>query len=129
MRQLGFHDGTVRGLKDWKAESNYIQMNPVKARFCERPGVLVMDPNLDVASVAKALIAASTTQRLERLPPNELHRGAVELGGARRATSVGPEGPSPGGSTAIGAVSEAIGQVAAVQSQRPKRMPPEEKTE
>jgi putative transposase len=34
--QAGFHDWTIRDVEDWRAKANYIHMNPVKARLCER---------------------------------------------------------------------------------------------
>ena len=34
--QVGFHDRTIRDLDDWHAKANYIRMNPVRARLCER---------------------------------------------------------------------------------------------
>ena len=35
--QVGFHDWTIRGGEDYRAKVRYIHMNPVQARFVERP--------------------------------------------------------------------------------------------
>jgi putative transposase len=53
IRQLGFHDWTIRHSEDYRAKVRYIQMNPVQARLVDRPedwsygsagGKFVMDP-------------------------------------------------------------------------------------
>jgi putative transposase len=84
--QKGFHDWTIRDLDDWNAKANYIRMNPVKARICERPedwpfssarskialdGVPTRYQNL--ASGAKAQDYGTLTQGLKPLPPKERH--------------------------------------------------------
>jgi REP-associated tyrosine transposase len=82
--QVGFHDWTIRDLDDWKAKANYIYMNPVKARLCERAeewpsssanGKFCLDPMPEkyenLASGAKAPIVSAFTQRLKPLPPKE----------------------------------------------------------
>ncbi len=104
MWQVGFHDWTIRDLEDWKA--NYIHMNPVKARLCERPedwayssagGKFCMDGMPDkyqnLASGAKAQVVGTFAQGLKPLPPKETARaGPFEAQGK-------PEGPTPGAPT------------------------------
>jgi putative transposase len=82
--QVGFHDWTIRDLDDWRAKSNYIRMNPVKARLCEHiedwpyssagskfalDGVPARYQNL--ASGAKALDVGALTPGLKSRPPKE----------------------------------------------------------
>ncbi len=86
--QVGFHDWTIRDLDDWRAKSNYIRMNPVKARLCEcvedwpyssecsrfaLDGVPVRYQNLD--SGAKAQVAADLTPGRTSPPPKEREFG------------------------------------------------------
>jgi len=82
--QVGFHDWTIRDGEDWKAKANYIHMNPVKARLCERAedwpyaslnGRFCLDSvpekYTNLASGAKAQDLGAVTQGLKPLPPNE----------------------------------------------------------
>ncbi len=100
--QVGFHDWTIRDWKDWKAKTNYIYMNPVKARLCERPedwafssanGKFCMDGVVEkyqiLASGAKAPVVGTFAQGLKPLPPKETARV-----GPFRAQGE-PEGPPP----------------------------------
>jgi putative transposase len=95
--QEGFHDWTIRNWQDWKAKAEYIHMNPVKARLCERPrhwryssacGKFVLDvvPERyqDLASGAKAQIPGTFTPGLKPRPPKEVEK----------TTNVRPEGPT-----------------------------------
>src|SRR5271157_209460 len=97
--QVGFHDWTIRDLEDWKDKTNYIHMNPVKARLCERPedwpyssanGKSRLDSlpekYQNLASGAKAQVVGAFMQGLKPLPPKETAR-------------VGPKGPTPGAPT------------------------------
>jgi putative transposase len=82
--QVGFHDWTIRDMEDWRAKANYIHMNPVKARLCERvedwpyssacsmfalDGVPARYQNL--ASGAKAQVVESPAPGLKSRPPKE----------------------------------------------------------
>ncbi len=82
--QVGFHDWTIRDREDLKAKANYIHMNPVKARLCERvedwpyssvSGRFCLDPvpekYQNLASGAKAQTVSAFTQGLKPLPPKE----------------------------------------------------------
>ncbi len=82
--QVGFHDWTIRDTEDWKAKANYIHMNPVRARLCERAedwpyssasGRFCLDPvpkkYQNLASGAKAQVLGAVTQGLKPLPPKE----------------------------------------------------------
>jgi hypothetical protein len=82
--QVGFHDWTIRDGEDWKAKANYIHMNPVKARLCERAedwpyaslnGRFCLDSvpekYTNLPSGAKAQDLGAVTQGLKPLPPNE----------------------------------------------------------
>jgi putative transposase len=93
--QVGFHDWTIRDLEDWKAKANYIHMNPVKARLCERSEDWpyssasrkfsldsVPQKYENMASGAKAQVVAAFAQGLKPLPPKE-------------TAKAGPEGPTP----------------------------------
>jgi putative transposase len=106
--QVGFHDWTIRDLEDWKAKANYIQMNPVKARLCERPedwayssacskfaldGVPVRYQNL--ASGAKAQDVGAPTPGLKPRPPKEAERVDDTTGCFTKRSIVGHEGPTP----------------------------------
>ena len=84
--QEGFHDWTVRDLEDWKAKANYIHMNPVKARFCERAedwpyssasGKFRLGPVPEkcqhLASGAEAQDLGPSTPGLKPRPPKEGH--------------------------------------------------------
>ena len=82
--QVGFHDWTIRDGEDWKAKANYIHMNPVKARLCERAEDWpysslngrfrlhsVPEKYTNLASGAEAQDLGAVTQGLKPLPPNE----------------------------------------------------------
>jgi putative transposase len=84
--QVGFHDWTIRDLEDWKTKTEYIHMDPVKARLCERAedwanssatrkfcmnGMPEKYRNL--ASGAKAQCGGDFAQGLKPLPPKERH--------------------------------------------------------
>jgi len=86
--QVGFHDWTIRDLDDWNAKANYIRMNPVKARLCERSedwpyssananfsldGVPGRYQNLP--SGAKAHFTGPPTPGLKSRPPKEKEFG------------------------------------------------------
>ena len=91
IRQVGFHDWTIRDLDDWNTKANYIRMNPVKARLCERledwpyssacsksalDGIPARYQNR--ASGAKAEDVSSLTPGLKPRPPKEFaKRGGV----------------------------------------------------
>ena len=105
--QVGFHDWTVRDLDDWKAKANYIYMNPVKARLCERAedwpyssanGKFRLDCTPEkyqnLASGAKAQDCGSLTQGLKPLPPKELEKAAEKPSFAVRTPNVGLKGPT-----------------------------------
>ena len=106
--RAGFHDWTIRDLDDWKAKTNYIRMNPVKAGLCERvedwsyssacskfalDGVPARYQNL--ASGAKAQIVESLTRGLKPRPPKEVERVGNASGHFAKSVNVGPEGPAP----------------------------------
>jgi putative transposase len=105
--QVGFHDWTMRDFEDWKAKANYIHMNPVKARLCERPedwkyssaaGKFCVDPvpekYKNLASGAKARIVSTFTQGLKPLPPKESEGASEESPVVLQVHKVGPEGPN-----------------------------------
>jgi len=82
--QVGFHDWAIRDLEDWKAKADYIRMNPVRARLCERQEHwqyssangrfrldLMPEKFQTVASGAKAQIISASVQGLKPLPPKE----------------------------------------------------------
>jgi putative transposase len=89
--QVGFHDWTVRDMDDWNAKANYIRMNPVKARLCERvedwpysSGCSRLVPDgvparyLNLTSGAEAQDVIALTPGLKPRPPKELgKRGGV----------------------------------------------------
>jgi REP-associated tyrosine transposase len=85
--QVGFHDWTIRELEDWRVKANYIHMNPVKARLCERPGdwpyssacfKFSMDDiparYQNLASGAKAQVISALTPGLKPRPPEKFGR-------------------------------------------------------
>jgi hypothetical protein len=106
--QVGFHDWTIRDLEDWKAKANYIHMNPVKARLCERPedwpyssagckfpldGIPAKYHN--VASGAKAQVISPPAPGLKPRPPQEAEKTGGVRGRFGGQADVGPKGPSP----------------------------------
>ncbi len=85
IRQVGFHDWTIRDLADWRAKVLYIHMNPVHAKLVHRPeewphssasGKFTLDPIpgkfTHLASGAKAQTDAVLTPGLKPRPPKEL---------------------------------------------------------
>ena len=85
--QMGFHDWTIRDLDDWMAKANYIHMNPLRARLCERPEAWPYSsacPHFrkdeiparyqNLASGAKAQVVESVTPGLKPRPPREFGR-------------------------------------------------------
>ena len=116
--QVGFHDWTIRDLDDWKAKAKYIQMNPVKARLCERVEDWVYssanqkfcldgmpEKYRNLASGAKAQFVGTVAQGLKPLPPKE-------------TAGAGPKGPTPNTSPATQETLEAQGKL--------KPLPPKE---
>jgi hypothetical protein len=86
--QVGFHDWTIRDLDDWNAKANYIRMNPVKSRLCERaedwpnssanskfPLDAVPAKYLNLASGANPQVAGALTPGLKSRPPKEREFG------------------------------------------------------
>ncbi len=83
----GFHDWTIRDPQGWKAKAEYIHMNPVKARLCERPqdwryssanGKFLLDAvpekYQNLSSGAKAQIPGRSTPGLKPRPPKEAEK-------------------------------------------------------
>jgi putative transposase len=107
--QVGFHDWTIRDPEDWKAKANYIHMNPVKARLCERAedwmyssatGKFCLDPAPEkyqnLSSGAKAQIVSRVMQGLKPLPPKGSEKTAEEGFVAAQTPNVGVKAPTPG---------------------------------
>jgi putative transposase len=139
--QVGFHDWTIRDLDDWKAKANYIHMNPVKARLCERAedwpyssvnGRFCLDAVPEkfenLASGAKAQIQEVRTQGLKPLPPKELEKIAEGSSVARQTHDVGAKAPTPGAVTQIAATVGAKAQIQEVRTQGLKPLPPKEQS-
>ena len=153
--QVGFHDWTIRDLDDWKAKAKYIQMNPVKARLCERVEDWVYssanqkfcldgmpEKYRNLASGAKAQFVGTVAQGLKPLPPKETAkvgakaptRGGCTEGSIPQglkptfvgSSNVGPKGPTPGACTEKSIPSGAKAQVAGGLLQGLKPLPPKE---
>ena len=125
--QVGFHDWTIRDVEDWNAKANYIHMNPVKARLCERPEDwpyssanwkfsldCMPEKYQDLASGAKAQFVGTFAQGLKPLPPKETAKAGPK--GPAHSTppatqglkpilagssNVGAKAPTPGGLTTV----------------------------
>jgi putative transposase len=82
--QQGFHDWTIRDLDDWRAKTEYIAMNPVRARlvgsfrdwpYSSASGKFILDSMperyLSATSGAKAPGFDAPSQGLKPLPPKE----------------------------------------------------------
>jgi putative transposase len=82
--QKGFYDWTIRDRDDWRTKSEYIRMNPVRAKVVERPedwpyssanARFALDPMpqkyVNTPSGAEAQILASGTSELKLRPPKE----------------------------------------------------------
>jgi len=134
--QVGFHDWTIRDLEDWKAKSNYLRMNPLTARLCERAedwpyssanGKFCMDrmpeKYQNLASGAKAQVRSDLTQGLKPLPPKESEKTAATAAGAERVSNVGAKAPNPG---ALREASVAKAQDFGTFTQGVKPVPPKE---
>jgi putative transposase len=106
--QVGFHDWTIRDMDDWNAKANYIRMNPVKARLCERAegwpyssacskfsldGVPARYQNL--ASGAKAQDVAALAPGLKSRPPEEKDAASDATIRFAKSAEVGLKGPTP----------------------------------
>jgi hypothetical protein len=114
--QVGFHDWTMRDLEDWKAKANYIYMNPVKARLCERPEDwpyssasrkfsldCMPEKYQNLASGAKAQFVGTFTPGLKPRPPKESESTAERSSFAVQSPDVGPEGSTPVAPTSVSA--------------------------
>jgi len=106
--QVGFYDWTIRNLEDWRAKANYIRMNPVKARLCERAedwpfssacSKIALDAvparYQNLASGAKAQDVAALTPGLKSRPPKETKKVDEAPGYFTKRPNVGPKGPTP----------------------------------
>ena len=92
--QRGFHDWTIRDLDDWNTKTEYIRLNPVRAKLVEKAqdwlfssatGKFTLDPTPErypqPASAAKAASTSATASGLKPRPPKEqtvAHQRATE---------------------------------------------------
>lgn len=111
--QEGFHDWTIRDSGDWKAKAEYIHMNPVKARLCERPESWryssasrnycldsVPERYLNLASGAKAQCPDVLTPGLKPRPPRESETIGNLSEHPSKSAWVAPENPTANAVTA-----------------------------
>ncbi len=82
--QKSFHDWTIRDESDWHEKTQYIRMNPVRAKLVDKPedwlpssamGIYRLDPVPDkyhqLSSAAEAACASRLTLGLKPQPPKE----------------------------------------------------------
>jgi len=102
--QQGFYDWTIRDFSDWQAKTEYIWMNPVRAKLSTTPaewpyssasGRFALDSMpekfVPLASGAKALTEPAQTLGLKPQPPKEetalRHKGSTTDNAAFKAAT------------------------------------------